>query len=313
MGEKMTELPPLPELEQGYPMPDTGIGFLEMYQYGYTDGNAMLPLTKERAMELFLQDVPVFLLYADSTEAMALDAEDIFSHTGVFGVEREEWDAVRGVVTLSEQEDTEKLFLENPQDAFLIYQIRRGGEPDAYRFMNYDYLQSKGVTPERGGYDAIYTGGLADYGDNKTNLDMIYQRFNVNHPADFKGHSLSVSDIVALKQNGVVSCHYVDSIGFRELPNFLKPENYLKNAEMLLEDDYGMIDGIINNGPKQPTVTELEEQVKAGFSISLMELAAASRREGQEKKKSVLEQLKAKAQEPPAAKTAPKRSAEREL
>lgn len=115
--------------------------------------------------------------------------------------------------------------------------------------MNYDYLQSKGVTPERGGYDAIYTGGLADYGDNKTNLDMIYQRFNVDHPADFKGHSLSVSDIVALKQNGVVSCHYVDSIGFRELPNFLKPENYLKNVEMLLEDDYGMIDGIINNGP----------------------------------------------------------------
>ena len=307
------ELPPLPELEQGYPMPDTGIGFSEMYQYGYTDGNAMLPLTKERAMELFLQDVPVFLLYADSTEAMALDAEDISSHTGVFGVEREEWDAVRGVVTLREQADTEKLFLENPQDAFLIYQIRRGGELDAYRFMNYDYLQSKGVTPEHDGYDAIYTGGLADYGDNKTNLDMIYQRFNVDHPADFKGHSLSVSDVVALKKDGVVSCHYVDSIGFRELPNFLKPENYLKNVEMLLEDDYGMIDGIINNGPKQPTVADLEAQVKAGFSISLMELAAASRREGQEKKKSVLEQLKAKAQEPPAAKTAPKRSAEREL
>lgn len=313
MDEKMTELPPLPELEQGYPMPDAAVGFQEMYQYGYTDGNTMLPLTKERAMELFMQDVPVFLLYGDNTEAMALDAEDIFSHTGVFGVEREEWDAVRGVVTLSEQADTEKLFLENPQDAFLIYQIRRGGELDAYRFMNYDYLQSKGVTPEHDGYDAIYTGGLADYGDNKTNLDMIYQRFNVDHPADFKGHSLSVSDVVALKKDGVVSCHYVDSIGFRELPNFLKPENYLKNAEMLLEDDYGMIDGIINNGPKQPTVADLEEQVKAGFSISLMELAAASRREGQEKKKSVLEQLKAKAQEPPAAKTALKRSAEREL
>ena len=313
MDEKMTELPPLPELEQGYPMPDAAVGFQEMYQYGYTDGNTMLPLTKERAMELFMQDVPVFLLYADSTEAMALDAEDISSHTGVFGVEREEWDAVRGVVTLSEQADTEKLFLENSQDAFLIYQIRRGGELDAYRFMNYDYLQSKGITPEHDGYDAIYTGGLADYGDNKTNLDMIYQRFNVDHPADFKGHSLSVSDVVAIRKDGAVSCHYVDSIGFRELPNFLKPENYLKNAEMLLEDDYGMIDGIINNGPKQPTVTELEEQVKAGFSISLMELAAASRREGQEKKKSVLEQLKAKAQEPPAAKTAPKRSAEREL
>lgn len=311
MDEKMTGLPPLPELEQGYPMPDTSIGFWEMYQYGYTDGNAMLPLTKERAMELFLQDVPVFLLYADSTEAMALDAKDISSHTGVFGVEREEWDAVRGVVTLSEQADTEKLFLENPQDAFLIYQIRRGGELDAYRFMNYDYLQSKGVTPERGGYDAIYTGGLADYGDNKTNLDMIYQRFNVDHPADFKGHSLSVSDIVALKQNGVVSCHYVDSIGFRELPNFLKPENYLKNAEMLLEDDYGMIDGIINNGPKQPTVADLEAQVKAGFSISLTELAAASHRE--QKKPSVLEKLRERTPEQAKNKTAPKRSAEREL
>ena len=311
MDKKMTELPPLPELEQGYPMPDTSIGFLEMYQYGYTDGNTMLPLTKERAMELFMQDVPVFLLYGDNTEAMALDAEDISSHTGVFGVEREEWDAVRGVVTLSEQADTEKLFLENPQDAFLIYQIRRGGELDAYRFMNYDYLQSKGVTPERGGYDAIYTGGLADYGDNKTNLDMIYQRFNVDHPADFKGHSLSVSDIVALKQNGVVSCHYVDSIGFRELPNFLKPENYLKNAEMLLEDDYGMIDGIINNGPKQPTVADLEAQVKAGFSISLTELAAASHRE--QKKPSVLEKLREKTPEQAKNKTAPKRSAEREL
>lgn len=311
MDEKMTELPPLPELEQGYPMPDTSIGFSEMYQYGYTDGNAMLPLTKERAMELFMQDVPVFLLYADSTEAMALDAEDISSHTGVFGVEREEWDAVRGLVTLSEQADTEKLFLENPQDAFLIYQIRRGGELDAYRFMNYDYLQSKGVTPERGGYDAIYTGGVMDYGNARTNLDMIYQRFNVNHPADFKGHSLSVSDIVALKQNGVVSCHYVDSIGFRELPNFLKPENYLKNAEMLLEDDYGMIDGIINNGPKQPTVADLEAQVKAGFSISLTELAAASHRE--QKKPSVLEKLREKTPEQAKNKTAPKRSAEREL
>ena len=305
------ELPPLPELEQGYPMPDTGIGFSEMYQYGYTDGNAMLPLTKERAMELFMQDVPVFLLYGDNTEAMALDAEDISSHTGVFGVEREEWDAVRGVVTLSEQADTEKLFLENPQDAFLIYQIRRGGELDACRFMNYGYLQSKGVMPERGGYDAIYTGGFMDYGNARTNLDMIYQRFNVDHPADFKGHSLSVSDIVALKQNGVVSCHYVDSIGFRELPNFLKPENYLKNAEMAMEDDYGMIDGIINNGPKQSTVADLEAQVRAGFSISLTELAAASHRE--QKKPSVLEKLREKTPEQTKNKTAPKRSAEREL
>ena len=78
-----------------------------------------------------------------------------------------------------------------------------------------------------------------------------YAKFNVSRPDDFTGHSLSVSDIVALRQNGVVSCHYVDSIGFQELPGFLKPENYLKAAEMAMEDDYGMIDGVINNGKKE--------------------------------------------------------------
>ena len=77
-----------------------------------------------------------------------------------------------------------------------------------------------------------------------THLD-VYKR---------QGHSLSVSDIVALRQNGVVSCHYVDSIGFQELPGFLKPENYLKAAEMAMEDDYGMIDGVINNGKKEEPV-----------------------------------------------------------
>ena len=73
-------------------------------------------------------------------------------------------------------------------------------------------------------------------------LEELYAKFNVSRPDDFTGHNLSVSDIMALRQNGVVSCHYVDSIGFQELPGFLKPENYLKAAEMAMEDDYGMID-----------------------------------------------------------------------
>ena len=78
-------------------------------------------------------------------------------------------------------------------------------------------------------------------------LEELYAKFNVFRPDDFTGHSLSVSDIVALRQNGVVSCHYVDSIGFKELPSFLKPENYLKDAEMSMEDDNGMVDGVSNN------------------------------------------------------------------
>ena len=92
-------------------------------------------------------------------------------------------------------------------------------------------------------------------------LEDLYTKFNIQHPEDFRGHSLSVSDIVALKQNGVVSCHYVDSFGFAELPGFMRPENYLKNAEMAMEDDYGMIDGVINNGKslaveEKPSVLE---------------------------------------------------------
>ena len=89
-------------------------------------------------------------------------------------------------------------------------------------------------------------------------MERLYQTFNIDHPEDFRGHSLSVSDIVALKEQGVVSYHYVDSIGYTELPNFDK--NYLKAAEMQLEDDYGMIDGIVNNGAKQP---EQNQPVKA--------------------------------------------------
>ena len=76
-----------------------------------------------------------------------------------------------------------------------------------------------------------------------------YEQFNLKKPVDFHSPSLSVSDIVAIKQDGKVSCHYCDSVGFTEIPGFL-PDNPLKNAEMMLEDDYGMIDGIINNGQK---------------------------------------------------------------
>lgn len=93
--------------------------------------------------------------------------------------------------------------------------------------------------------------------------DGAFYTFNLDHPTDFQVHSLSVGDIVALKQNDVLSCLYVDSWGFKELPGSLKPENYLKNAEMAIEDDYGVIDSIISNGPRK-TVAELEEQAKTG-------------------------------------------------
>lgn len=154
-------LPDLPQLEQGYPMPDLTVDFAQMYQFGYTDGNTMLPLSKERARELFLQDVPIFVLNRDNTEYMVLDTEDLGAHSGIFGVERTEWESVR------------------------------------------DTLQP-------------------------------------------------IRDIVAPKQPDALSYLHDDTAK-------TQPENYLKNAEMAMEDDYGMIDGIINNGPKQ-TVAEQEER-----------------------------------------------------
>ena len=184
-------LPDLPQLEQDYPMPDPTVDFAQMYQFGYTDGNTMLPLSKERARELFLQDVPIFVLNSDNTEYMVLDTEDLGAHSGIFGVERTEWESVR------------------------------------------DTLQ-----PRR--------------------------------------------DIVAPKQPDALSYLHDDTAK-------TQPENYLKNAEMALEDDYGMIDGIINNGPKQ-TIAEQEER------------------------SSILAKLKAPVEATNRTeKHAPKRSAEKEL
>lgn len=103
--------------------------------------------------------------------------------------------------------------------------------------------------------DVVYVAPLSSYTDQTAMLEGLYTKFNVERPEDFRGHSLSVSDIVALKTDAVVSFHYVDSIGFQELQGFMKPENYLKNAEMAMEDDYGMLDGVINNG-KAPATEE---------------------------------------------------------
>lgn len=219
----------------------------------------------------------------------------------------EKWDEVHGTQAPDERM---MAFLDSTTDQYAILQLRRSEDTVYERFSSMRELERMGLEPDIDHYEVVYTAPLLPYKDQNTMLEELYAKFNVSRPDDFTGHSLSVSDIVALRQNGVVSCHYVDSIGFQELPGFLKPENYLKAAEMAMEDDYGMIDGIINNGPKQPTVADLEAQVKAGMSISLMDLAEAAHRE---KKKSVLEQLKSQPAQERPHKTAPKKSAEKEL
>ena len=292
----------LPELEQAVPMPDPTLTVDDMRSYGYLDSD-MLPLSKDRAVELLEHDITVYMLYPDNAEEMVFEAEDIIKHDGMFGITRPDWDAVKGHIP---PRDVEQRFLNSPTDSMAIYQLRRDA-PVELRFAN---LGSLAAPPDPANYEAIYTREVYPDDDTGRILENFYYIFNDERPGDFVGHSLSVSDIVALKQDGKVSYHYCDSMGFQELPAFQKPENYLKAAEMSMEDDYGMIDGIINNGPKQPTVADLEAQVKAGMSISLMDLAEAAHRE---KKKSVLEQLKSQPAQERPHKTAPKKSAEKEL
>ena len=288
----------LPELEQAVPT----LTVDDMRSYGYLDSD-MLPLSKDRAMELLEHDITVYMLYPDDVEEMVFEAEDIIKHDGMFGITRPDWDAVKGHIP---PRDVEQRFLNSPTDSMAIYQLRRDA-PVELRFAN---LGSLAAPPDPANYEAVYTREVYPDDDTGRILENFYYIFNDERPGDFVGHSLSVSDIVALKQDGKVSYHYCDSMGFQELPAFQKPENYLKAAEMSMEDDYGMIDGIINNGSKQPTVADLEAQVKAGMSISLMDLAEAAHRE---KKKSVLEQLKSQPAQERPHKTAPKKSAEKEL
>ena len=256
------------------------------------------------------------------------------------------------------------------KDTFSIYQIKGGDETRDFRFEPYDRLQAAGNVVDKTNYELVYSAELTP----GTSLEDIYTRFNIDHPKDFKGHSLSVSDVVVLHQNGQDTAHYVDSFGYKNVPEFLQEqkqltpdeletgetiktprgtfyvtdmsreqmeaagygfhhqsddgkylvmgngtrafaiaaeqrENPLKAAEQTTEQNENMIDGIINN---TPTVDELEAKVKAGETISLVDLANAVKADKErgkgkpEKKPSIRAQLKAdkeKAQKKAAAKT----------
>ena len=297
IARKVQEEEPVKAPDNGY-MPDPSMSIEAMNAYGYMDSD-MLPLSKERALELFERDVPIYMLYEGNTEAMAFEAEDIVLFSGCFGITREDWDAIKDEVPPMDLEiikqKREQAFLESPGDTYAIYQLKNDDTVAELRFMNSDHLKVKGVEPQYENYELVYTGALTQDGSQIEKLEDLYRIFNIEHPQDFTGHSLSISDIVALKQAGVVSYHYVDSIGYKELHNFRNTDNHLKNAEMQVEDDYGMIDGVINNAPKEPVKTP-----------------APKKEETKAKKPSVLAKLR-KYQEEDRQATTQHRSAERDL
>ena len=208
-----------------------------------------------------------------------------------------------------------------PRDTFSIYQLKSGNETLDYRFEPLDAIRNNGLSVKPENYEQVYTAPLTA----KDDLESIYTRFNVDRPADFTGHSLSVSDIVVLHQDGKDTAHYCDRAGFSEVPEFLQPaqksreiteriqtprgsfylcgmtreqmeadgygfhhasedgkylimangtqayavradapekDNPLRTAEMTLEDDYGMIDGVINNGRRGEELEKAKEHAE---------------------------------------------------
>lgn len=295
--------PPAPPKEQEpdyrLPLPDPTITPDMAERFGYTIPD-MYPLSKDRATELLEKDAVVFTLYPDKPAKMVFDAEDIVNHDGIFGITCEDWQNIHDTIPAR---DVHQRFLETPGDAYAVMQSK-GSASAELRYTGLKYLSQP---PSPGNYDILYTGPIVCAQNQSATLENLFEIFNINRPGDFTGHSLSVSDIIALKQDGVVSYHYCDNVGFQELSGFMS-ENYLKAAEMSTEDDYGMIDGIINNG-KQPMVADLEQQAKSGQPISLIDLADAVHRG---KKPSVLEKLKDQPQQS-QRKAKPRKSKEQEI
>ncbi len=207
-------------------LPDPSITVSDMQEYGYTwDG--MLPLKEEAALHLYeKEDMQIFLLHADGSESIPDSPEDIKAHAekgGIFGVHKEDWNALTEYRAMKEElaasaPEKEMHLLYGKGDAFGIYQLKDGAGMRDYHFEPYDRLQAAGLSVEATNYDLIYTAELTP----GTSLEDIYTRFNIDHPKDFKGHSLSVSDIVVLHQNGENTAHYVDRFGYREVPEFLR-------------------------------------------------------------------------------------------
>ena len=229
------------------------------------------------------------------------------------------------------------------QPNFSIYQVPPGPEGRDFRYRSYEDLQADGLSVDRKNYQLVYTAPL----DKDTTLDEIYRRFNMEHPADYKGHSLSMGDIVVFRQDGKQTAYYVDEgADYRQVPEFFaqpekqltpdecmtgeqiqtprgrfyltdrsreqmeaagygfhhqsddgrylimangtrafaipaQPESHIKTAEMSTEQNYNMIDGMMNNAP---SMEELEARAKAGEQISLLDVAEATKAEAKKPK-----------------------------
>lgn len=283
LNEMQQGLEKAPEIQEYTgKLPDSKITIEERNAYGY-DSNELLPLTAEKALEFFDNDtVSVYLLYPDGTEGQANDRSDIENHNGIFGVEADEWlryEAFQERMDklATEEPSREALLLNGKECAAGIYQLKDIPENRDLHFAGAEYLNKKGITPDRDNYTLVYTFPVnpEDLQDKIGFLNDVYHKFNTDHPKDFEGHSLSVSDVVVIQQNGELSAHFVDSWGYKELENFgAVRENPLKAIEDTVEQNDNSFDGIINN---TPTMDELEEKASRGEIVSVTDMIDAAK------------------------------------
>ncbi len=222
-------------------LPDASIGLLQMHQSGYHN-DSVLPLKLGRALELYCAGLNIYGLNRDGSRTLMNEEADILEHGGIFGVEIREWESFQVMESIRREREAqrqgsdisqdeksaeaekggsgERVFLgESPDyDFYVIYQINEDAVKENYLYRNLDFIKREGIEVRGEDYSFIYGGRLAE-GES---LDSLYDKFNYAHPEDFKGHSLSVSDVVVTGRGGEVKAYFVDSFGFTELPDFVR-------------------------------------------------------------------------------------------
>lgn len=242
------------------------IAQMEAYGYKFVAENEMLPLEADRATQLAGLGAEIYRLYEDNSEGLIEDLSEIKEHKGLFGIEKAEWEKMMPVIerveTLKAEQPKREEFLyhSNAPVTAGIYQLTEGAENRDISFMNSEYLESKGLIPDRDRYTLVYTfeGPSPEELSVPSFLNSVYDQFNNDHPDDYMGRSLSVSDVIVVRIGQELQAHYVDSYGFKELENFGEVHREAPQQENKIE-----------------SVADVEKRMASGETVNLMDLHKA--------------------------------------
>ena len=256
-------------------LPDPMIGLWEMEEYGYL-AEGMLPLTKETALELFDRDLSVYQLHKDGSETLIQGREQVTEYEGIFGIEKADWENEKSLRALQEElaegrVNKEAQLLYGDSGKYGIYQLKDIPEMRQFQFSGTESLKRRGIIKDNldaiklENYNLVYVGDLSELQrrTQSATLEAVYEKFNIDHPADYKGHSLSVSDIVVLHEDGKNSAHFVDSFGFTGIPDFMRELEGVEERE---------------KGETEPEAPQEEAQETSGHDVQKSEAEKAEQK-----------------------------------